>query len=255
VPVVLGLVYRVPPARRASLVFEYADPTLRTAVAAAFVHLDATHLLVNASTYLLVASVGFALSVASGHRGRFYAAFVTFVCCFPPVLAALNLAVPRSAVSFGFSGVVMAFAGYLSVALAECLDDRTEDVAPLLFFLTVALVALLSRRAAGPGDRTAFAAIALAAGLLAAPYAAVTYARSPPLRSRIERVAERPGEAELLAVGLATTFGVPFVAFPATPVVGDGVVNLYTHLLGYALGFVATFSTVMLASRLGASGR
>jgi hypothetical protein len=34
----------------------------------------------------------------------------------------------------------------------------------------------------------------------------------------------------------------PFVAFPSNPI-GDGtVVNLYTHLLGFALGFISTYS-------------
>jgi len=40
-------------------------------------------------------------------------ALATFLAAFPVVLSALNLAVPRNAISFGFSGINMAFAGLL----------------------------------------------------------------------------------------------------------------------------------------------
>ena len=36
-------------------------------------------------------------------------------------------------------------------------------------------------------------------------------------------------------------FAAVFVAFPANPVRSAGVVDVYTHFLGYALGFVSTY--------------
>ncbi|WP_262342903.1 hypothetical protein [Haloplanus rubicundus] len=248
VPVTLGLVSLLPRATRRSLVFDYAAPTLPTAFASAFVHLDPVHLLVNVVLYALLAATSLALDLASGHRRRFYTAFPTFVLVFPVVLSYLNLAVPRSATTLGFSGVAMAFVGYLPLALADYLDARfgigpATQLAPALFLSSLALVAVLSVRSAFAlvGDRATL--LALAASLGALRYALVVAERSD-LRARCRRLLGTPGAVELTAVAAALVFAVPFVAFPASPERGAGVLNLYSHLLGYALGFLVPFVTV-----------
>jgi hypothetical protein len=249
VPAALGLVSLLPSATRRSLAFDYAAPTVPTAFASAFVHLDPVHLLVNVVLYALVAGASLALGVASGGRRRFYTAFPTFVLVFPVVLSYLNLAVPRAATTLGFSGVAMAFAGYLPLALADYLDTRfgigpATQLAPALFLSSLALVSVLSVRSAFAlvGDRAAL--LALAASLGALQYALAVAERCPNLRARCRGLLGTPGAADLTAVAVALVFAVPFVAFPASPGRGGGVLNLYTHLLGYALGFLVPFVTV-----------
>lgn len=38
----------------------------------------------------------------------------------------------------------------------------------------------------------------------------------------------------------------PFVAFPAAPAGGGQVVNIYLHVLGYTLGFIAAYVPFVL---------
>lgn len=249
VPVALCLVSLLPRVYRQSLGFDYAAPTVVTAFASAFVHLDSLHLLVNVGLYALVAPVTLALSVAAGRRHRFHAVFVTFVLAFPVVLSYLNLAIPRSASALGFSGVVMAFAGYLPFALAAYLETRFDvgpatQLAPALFLASLSLVAVL-------GVRSVFALVgyratglSLAALLGAGWYGLAVRERCPTLRADVRTLVRTPGAAELVVVALVLVAAVPFVAFPATPVFGARP-NLYVHLLGYALGFLVPFVTAM----------
>ena len=247
VPLVLGLVALLPLTTRRSLVFDYTAPTVPTAVASPFVHLAPGHLIVNVGLYALVAPVALALAIAGERRRRFYSAFVTFVCVFPPVLSYLNLAMPRAAVGVGFSGVVMAFAGYLPFALAEYLDrfdvGPATQLAPLLFLTSLSLVSVLSLRSVFGLVGYHAAGLALAALLGALWYGLALVEQSPPLRANARRLLATPGAAELAAVAGVLVFAVPFVAFPATPVRDTGVLNLYVHLLGYVLGFLVPFVT------------
>jgi hypothetical protein len=260
VPLVLGLVALLPLATRRSLVFDYTAPTVSTAVTSTFVHLTPGHLFVNVGLYALVAPVTLVLAVAGERRRRFYVAFVTFVCVFPLVLSYLNLAIPRAAVGVGFSGVVMAFAGYLPLALAEYLDDRfgvgpATQLAPLLFLASLALVSVLSLRSVFGLVGYRAAGLALAALLGALWYGLALVERCPNLRANARCLLATPGAAELAAVAGVLVFAVPFVAFPATPGRDTGVLNLYVHLLGYALGFLVPFVTAvttrLVARRVG----
>jgi len=250
VPFVLCLVSLLPRVLRQSLVFDYAAPTVATAFVSAFVHLDSLHLLVNVGLYALVAPVGLALSVAAGRRHRFRVVFVTFVLAFPAVLSYLNLASPRSASALGFSGVVMAFAGYLPFALATYLERRFDvgpatQLAPALFLASLSLVAVLSVRSvfALVGHRAT--GLSLAALLGAGWYGLAVRERCPTLRADVWALVRTPGAAELVVVALVLVVTVPFVAFPATPVLGGATLNLYVHLLGYTLGFLVPFLTAM----------
>ena len=253
VPLVLLGVFSLPMATRESLTFAYTDPTLLTAYTSAFVHLDSTHLLVNVGGYLLVASLAYLLSVLSGRRRRFLVAFAVFLAAFPIALSYLNLAVVRPSVGYGFSGVLLAFVGYLPIALADYLDAQfdigpSRSIAPALFFVGLALSALLSVRSA---VTYGLAAAALLSALL---YALPAFERPGRLRSNVRAAAGMAGHFELFAVGLLAFLAFVFVAFPADPTTGGSVVNLYAHLLGYALAFVATYASVEVGLRLPGSG-
>ena len=249
VPAVLGLVFLLPTGTRRALAFDYTDPSLVTAFAAPYVHLDVAHLLVNVGGYLLVVPTAYWLSVASGHRRRFFVAFATFLVAFPPVLSYLNLAAVRLAAGLGFSGVLLAFVGYLAVAIADHLDANlgigpAQSTSAALFFLGLAFAAPLSVQSVTVDQKTVALGTAglVAATLLSALLFVLPTADGPrPLGRQLRSAAARRGafEASVLGVGLFVAF--QFVAFPAQPRGTDTALNLYTHLLGYALGFTVTY--------------
>ncbi|WP_424014379.1 hypothetical protein ACOZ35_15375 [Halorubrum xinjiangense] len=248
VPAVLLAVFALPEATRRSLAFAYTDPTLLSAFTAHYVHLGADHLLGNLVGYGLLAGVGYALAVLSGRRRLFFTALAAFLLAFPFALSALNLAVPRDAIGFGFSGVNMAFAGLLPILWYCYARERFAPAAsiaalPAVFFALVGWIALLALPVSTEGIGLAGLAIGIAGALLALLYAASSGVRPPrSVRARAKSVASRPGYGDLLAVGAVVAVGYPVVGFPADPA-GDGsVVNLYVHFLGFCLGFIGPFA-------------
>lgn len=249
VPFALVAVFSLPMETRRSLTFAYTAPSLLTAYTSAFVHLDSTHLLVNVGGYLLVAPLAYLLSLMGGRRRRFWIAFAVFLAVFPVALSYLNLAIIRPSVGYGFSGVQLAFVGYLPIALADYVDAQFDvggnrSFAPALFFVGLALAAVLSVRS------LVTAGLAVAALLSALLYALPAFDERTQLRSNVRAAAGMTGHFELFTAAVVAFVAFPFVAFPGGSA-GDGrVVNLYIHLLGYALAFVATYVSIEIGVRL-----
>ena len=248
VPTVLVAVFALPEPTRRSLAFAYQDPTPLSAFTAHYVHLGTDHLLGNLVGYGLLAGVGYALAVLSGRRRLFFTAFATYLAAFPFALSALNLAVPRNAVGFGFSGINMALSGLLPILWYCFLRDRFAPAAPLaalpaLFFGLVGWIALLALPVSTEGIGLAGLSIGVASALLALLYVASSEVRFPRrLRVHAKTVASRPGYGDLLVVGAVVAVGYPVVGFPSDPAGGGSVVNLYVHLLGFCLGFIGPFA-------------
>ena len=248
VPTVLIAVFTLPETTRRSLAFAYEDPTLRTAFTAHYVHLRVGHLAGNLAGYVLLATVGYALAVLSGYRRFFMTALATFLVAFPFVLSALNLAVPRNAVGFGFSGINMALAGLLPLLLGVYARDRFFPTLPIrtlpaVFFPLVGWIALLALPVSTSGAGLAGIATAAAGAMLGTLYASSTGTRlRQPVRSRVRTVVSRTGYGDLFVVGTALLAGYPVVGFPADPATGGSVVNLYVHLLGFCLAFIGPFA-------------
>lgn len=247
VPLVLLAVFSLPAGTREGLTLEYADPTLLTIYASHFVHQSVGHLAANLAGYAVIVPTAYLCCLLAGRRHLFRVSFLSFLVALPFGLSALNLVFFRPAVSYGFSGVVMGFFGLLALALYVYLADRAAapaDVrhAPVAFFLGIATIGV----ALAPATE-ASAAIAVAALL-----ASVLYARHlTGLAGAFERLWHNfaqtpPGYLELGAVGTLLFVGYPFIAFPADPFQGGAVVNLYTHLLGYALGFISAYTFLVL---------
>ena len=251
-PVILVAVFALPEATRRSLAFAYADPTLPSAFLSHYVHLGTNHLLGNLVGYGLLAGVGYLLAALSGRRRLFFTAFVTYLGAFPFALSALNLAVPRNAIGFGFSGINMALAGLLPILWYCYARDRFAPSAsvaalPAVFFALVGWIALLALPVSTEGDGLAGLSVGVAGALLALLYAASSDLRLPDsLRERARTVASRPGYGDLLVAGAIVAVGYPVVGFPADPTGSGSVVNLYVHLLGFCLGFIGPFA--LLAS-------
>ena len=231
---------------REQLAFAYAEPTLLTAFTAHFVHADSIHLLQNLAAYLLVAPTVYVLSTLAGRRQLFYIVFVVVFAVFPFVLSGLNLAVPREALSVGSSGLALAFVGYLPVAFAEYVRRRfgvieaaRRDIAAGLFFVGLLAVIPLAVAAVRPN----LAGVLFVVALLAIVSYGVSLRRLGIDRSTLR--GPPPGFVEfgvwsivILLVGLIT-------AFPAGPLSDSGLVNIYTHFLGYTLGFLSSYLAVL----------
>jgi len=258
VPAVLVGVYLTPASLRQSYLFEYTDPDLVSAFVSNLIHLDWLHLVVNLGMYVLVVSLVYVLDTLNGRRDRFYLVFGVFLGVLPVVLSYLNLAAVRPAVGFGFSGVVMAFVGYLPVALAEFIDRRLgigsrRLLAPVLVFPSLALIAVLSLWSVIPENPTVVVVVlgvVATVALVTGSYAVSLYqGRRLELRTRLSDAASLGGYWEVTVVSIALVFAVPFVAFPTDPHQFNGTVNLYIHLLGYALGFLVTYSYAEVETR------
>jgi len=241
VPAVLLATFALPPARRAAFVFSYADPTPVTAVTANFVHADAAHLGANLASYTLAVATAYGLLVLAGRRELFYVAFGAILLAFPLVLSVLNLAIPREGVFAGASGLAMAFVGVLPVALGAYLRRRfgieaAPEVAGLLFLAGLALTALF----AVPGGSAPLAAVA---SLGAVGYAVSLY------RDGLAPGAFAAPPAGFFEFGLWSVVlfvGLLLAAFPADPAGEGAIVNVYVHFLGYALGFLSSYLTVLV---------
>lgn len=247
VPAVLLGVYALPTALRHSLALEYTAPTLLTMYASHFVHLTPGHLAVNLLGYVLVISTVYLLSVANDRRRRFVVVFATFLLAFPFALSGLNLLFARPTAGVGFSGIVLAFLGYLPLTLGgfigRHLDVPVDSIeSSWLFFFGFAFVSLM----AVPGPYgTAVAAAAFLAGVLFLLPAIeemdddhLTTARG---------TLDVAGNVELTFLGVLVFVGYLLVAFPPTTrVVNGGTLNVYTHALGFSLGYVVTYLTVLL---------
>ncbi|WP_415087691.1 hypothetical protein [Natronomonas sp.] len=248
VPVALVAVFLLPMELRRAYLFSYGAPTPVTAFTANYIHLEIGHLLSNVGGYLLIVPVTYLLSALSGHRKRFYVAFVTFLLAFPVALSYLNLAIERPGLAVGFSGVLMAFVGFLPLAVTGYLQtyfdlDDALDASSALFFVGLALIATVSVNS--------FETYGLAvASLLAATlYALSVTENRDAFLPNVKAASGVAGHFELASLGLFLTLLVPLAAFPG-PSVTTGVVNLYVHLLGYALGFIATYLTVQVADSI-----
>jgi hypothetical protein len=242
VPVLLISLYALPRTVRVDFALAYGDPSLVSAYTGHFVHLSLFHLLGNLLVYVLVVPTAFALASHSGRRRLFWAAFVTVLCAFPVTLSVLNLVFERSALGVGFSGLNMAFVGLLAVLLVDYLAvhypgyvDRTQ--ATWLFIATVGLIGALT--IPSPVHEIVGTLVVCGVGLLAPSTNAVVLG---PVRNRF--LATDGSEVALLA-GLLLCW-VLVVAFPADVATDGTIINVYTHLLGYCLGFQVSYAASFL---------
>ena len=238
VPGVLVVVFALPATTRESLALSAGSPTPVTAYTAHFVHLEAGHLAGNLAIYALVVPAAYLLAALGDYRRVFFIPFVSILVSFPFVLSGLHLVLDSSGRVLGFSGLTMAFVGMIplfeTVYLSSLGGEVRLDNAPTLFFAGVALIAARIV----PSDPEGVA-ITLAAAAITLAYA--WYARFRLRAATLRDLLDRFGEFET-AVGAGVTFFVAlYFGFPADPARSGRIVGVYTHFLGYALGFVSTY--------------
>lgn len=246
------LVYHLSYITKLELALNYRAPTLLSAYASHFVHLRPGHLLTNLGAFGLLFVLGYRLAGAGDRRWLFRAAAVTYLVAFPLALSALNLALPRSRIGFGFSGIAMAFLGLLPLAMGTVLEarfPRTRAVArtPGLFMVGLAVIAWL---AVPPVGLRPILVVAIAfAALVHLPWVPTVDDVGAGIRWLVDT--RRGG---LVLAGFAALVLVPFAAFPSTPASGNEVTNLYSHFLGYCLGFLVPYTAVHVVAWLDGFG-
>lgn len=243
VPAALVGVYSLSAGVRESYVLDYTAPTLVTMFTSHFVHQTRAHLAANLLGYAFIVPVTYLLCVFSDRRQLFRVVFLSLLVSLPFALSALNMLFIRPRVGYGFSGVVMGYFGFLPLALFGYLErqvafDVERSHSPVMFFLGIATISV------AVASVTAVSAVIAGASLvICGLYARRTFG----IRNLLDRLSSgvvetSPGYAELGAIGILVFFSYPFVAFPSDPIGNDTIVNLYTHLLGFALGFISTYS-------------
>lgn len=250
-PVLLIGVFFLPRETRAVFVFEYSDPSIITAYTAHLVHLQADHLVANLIGYCLLVGTCYLLAVLAGRRRLFWVATVSYFIAFPPILSSLNLAVPRNAITYGFSGLDLAFVGLLPVLLTAYIRRRlhpavTTAHAPLLFLMATALIPLVGLPSSLISWGLATVSLLGAIGYAIAVAGPLLSPRR--LSTLLTEAALDAGWLELAVASLVLFIGYILVAFPTDLSPGAVVPNLYVHLLGFCLAFLVPF--VLLVSGL-----
>lgn len=244
--VLVGL-FALEPTTQRSLVFETGQPTLRAAYFAHFVHRQQFHLLGNVLVYLVVVPVTYLLCILGGRRQLFRVTFVMLFSIFPLVLSLMQLLFPRQREVLGFSGINAGFFGLLCVAWAlytgrHFFDEPSPRYAPALLFAVAGAVALITLPARAWRLEIAAASLALSLGYLAAWLAS----SGRPTPAAIHEGFDRFGYAELAGAGFGLIVSYPFIGFRAVVTVETGVLDVYIHLLGFALTFMIVYAYEML---------
>ena len=243
VPGILALVYLLPEAIKHEYVLRYTDPSIVTAYTSHWIHFTRSHLLSNVLAYLFVVLTAYGYAVASERRRQFVSFFVVAIVVLPFAISGLNIALVRPRVGYGFSPIVTGFLGFLPLALSAFLQSRTPfrfdpDHAPVFFFAGLGIVAVRS-----VPEPTKFAVVLLILGIIAGYLYGILTANSRSASRSTSWDGNRGVHLALVAVGLFVFGGMVLVAFPADPVQAGKITNLYSHLLGYSLGFIAPYVT------------
>ncbi|WP_311174184.1 hypothetical protein [Halobellus ordinarius] len=172
----------------------------------------------------------------------------TILTIYPTLLSYLELAVPLQRTVIGFSGLNMALLGYTLVEFSTFLQNsitrrlRVEN-APRFFFPVLSFI--LARYA----DSTV-AFVVLGVSLLITVLYWLPFLLS--LRSAIagtKEIFDRPGYFELAVVSTLTITGFIVAGFPQRPTVDSGFLNIYSHLLGFSIGFITFYIWSIVTDR------
>jgi hypothetical protein len=247
VPLVLIGVFLLPEVVRRSFTLSYLEPTVVTAYTAHFVHLDLSHLLTNLVVFLLVVPFVAVVSVRNDRRQEFYLVAFTILAVFPFVFSALNVLFPRPRIGLGFSGINLAFVGYLPHVIVTRFElerpDSPEvgnDLLPVAFFAGAATVVL--RLAPGvipavPAQRVEFVAAGLLSGTASVVLLSVAFARVREYERRLaDAVSPLVGFGGLLFVLLVV------IGFPQPSPSGGSILNVFLHFLGYSFGYLVPYT-------------
>jgi hypothetical protein len=173
--------------------------------------------------------------------------FAVILIVLPVPLSYLNLAIRRPGVGLGFSGLNMALFGFLVVEFAEYLDQYFTshfgvENAPAFFFSVTAFVAV-------PHTDSIWGQSVVAVSVFAAVAYSMAFLLSYcPSIDGFKETVNKQGYFELLLVAGALSPAFVTIAFPRNPTTESGIVNIYIHLVGFCIGFIAVYIWVLLST-------
>lgn len=85
------------------------------------------------------------------------------------------------------------------------------------------------------------AGLVVATVLSAALCVLTVYQQTDHVQAKLLPALQATGYTDLILLSVLLLLVVPIIAFPANPQVDNGVLNLYEHFLGYALGFITPY--------------
>lgn len=240
-PTIIFLIHLLPSSVKQGLVLDYTDPTIIAAYTSHFVHLSTSHLAVNLFGYILVASLTYFLALASGQRKQFLIVHLIFILALPFALSGMNLLWQWQGMGLGFSGIVMAFVGYLPLVLLEFVGIRfdlpvNQRQAIWMFPISVAVAGYIALPFMYSLPLI-FVALLSSISLLWEITSKLSSEKLHSLKYRLDI----PGNIEFTILGGAVVFIYPFVSFSPDLIVEDGVLNVYTHGLGLCIGFAISY--------------
>lgn len=156
----------------------------------------------------------------------------------------------------GFSGVLLALYGYLPLALSDFVTeqfhlDTRRNVAPLLFFVGLGIITVLGVWPSLDDATVLLGSAGLVLGIaLVLVWYALTILDDADLHTSLALAWRSSGYFELFAVALVVFLSFPLAMFPPDIVPQRTVVDTYTHLLAYALGFIATYVAALTTDAL-----
>lgn len=237
--VMIALFAFVSESTRRELGFALSEPTVQTAYISHFVHLEWSHFAGNVLSYLALVVVLYVICLVASRRRFWWQFSLAMLLGFPFVLSGLNLALDRTAVVIGASGVNMALLGGMPIAVGSLLHHHREfamRLVPVLFLPSIIVITVV-----GVPWNYWVGLTLLGTGLLWVLYLLAAVDRHGlPTSTKITNLMRTEPVGELTAMGVVLLVGYPIIVFTGEGT--DGViVNHYVHLLGFALAFLTGF--------------
>jgi len=240
VPIVLVLIYLLPQGLQSGLILDTGSPFFFNFFTTAFVHQNLRHLLGNTVSYALVILPVFLMCALMRKKKRFYGILLVFVVLFPFVLSlgnyyAFEFYIGESTSTMGFSGVVSALLGLMSLVIVsfsrEELDLDLGYVDALWFLMFASLVLALVYDPVSRATALVLAFLLLFSWNIWRKIDTVSLKEAWKMKGRFELV--------LLAVIFFVALS--FSMFPGNLVSGGGFVNILSHYIGFCLGFLSSY--------------
>jgi len=240
VPVVLVLVHLLPGGVRSGLVLDTEDFLLVNFFTTAFVHQGLRHLFGNIGSYALVVLPMFLMCALMGSKKRFYGIFLVSVLLVPFVLSLVNyyafeFYVGESTTTMGFSGVVSALLGLMSlVTVSFSREELGLDLGYVDSLWFLAFASLVLALVYDPVSRAT--ALTLAFLLL---FSWKIWRKVD--AGSLKEAWNMKGRFELVLLAFVVFVCTSFSMFPGDLVSGGGFVNILSHYIGFCLGFLSSY--------------
>lgn len=243
-----GVYYLTPETFQLSLAFNHQEPKLHTLLSHAYIHEHQSndeHLLGNVQSYLLVALLGWLLSLIQFKRRRFWIASGVFLLLAPFIIAGFSYLIldivmgERILYDYGFSGVVGCFVGFLFISAFDFIDQNFESTDGYYLVGVVSLMITSSFAVFLTGLLQL--AFSVATGILVLGLIIGVRAGKISSGEKVYRWTKTcPVIALILFTGLFVAILMFIMSFPDVTATGGSFVNVFSHAAGILIGIIVT---------------